>query len=330
MKYIIKLLLILTFLPAVAFSTSKVYVLCYHSFYGIKAGTDIKATRFKKQMILLKNLGYNFVSLEDIVDNKINGNLNILLTIDDGNRSVRKVFPFLKEQEIKPVLFIYPAIISRQKYALTYTDLIKYKADATIGGHGWYHEKINQKLYNISHKRFFREIYNPKKTLDKKLNLNIKAFAYPYGVFSDITIKHLKKAGYKYAFGLTQKPMLLPLTKNKNIHNLPRYMVTKSSWQWIYSILKKNALANGVVIAKNSVQKPTATSKKKSRRVWKSIRLNDVGSIPDVNITLLKSKSTNITSTNEFYDMELIQALHIDSIEIDEYKYTNIIRFRMM
>ena len=225
------------------FADGSVIVLCYHTFLGKKNILyDFSPEQFSNQIESIKELGYKFVSFEEIISNNVNGNKNILLTIDDGNSSIKRIVDsVLKPNNILPILFIYPAIISHRTFVLKNQDLIDYQKEGfTIGGHGYNHMFVNQKLYDTDIKCFNREVYLSKTSLEKKLGTNIYVYAYPFGVYSSITIKHLIKAGYHYSFCLTEKPMLVPISLNADLFQLPRYMVTRNNWKGVYQYLKNN------------------------------------------------------------------------------------------
>lgn len=223
----------------------EVIVLCYHSFLGKKFEMDFSPEVFKEQMESIKALGYHFVSFEDILSNRVVGKNNVLITIDDGNISLRKVFdPILSTNGIKPLLFIYPAVTGRMHYSVTFKDL-KYfrKQGATIGAHGYYHMFVNEKLYKKNPKAFYKEIFKPKAKLEQTLGVPVAVYGYPFGLYSDITIETLKKAGYAYAFTLKSGVLKVPLADNQDPYQLPRYYVTKPVWKEIYGMLKRRITA---------------------------------------------------------------------------------------
>lgn len=226
-----------------AFADGRVYVLCYHTFLGKHFDYDFAPAKFYDQIDAIAKLGYRFVSMEDILSNRVTGSNNILITIDDGNRSVKAIYEsVLDVYNIKPVLFIYPAITDRMFYAMTSVDLKRLVSKgATLGGHGYNHLFVNEKLYRNDLVSFEREVYKSKSAIEKKTGQVVSVFAYPFGSYSQITKEYMSKAGYKYAFSLLQKPLQVPLNQNSDPYNLPRFMVTKSSWPSIYSMLKKNA-----------------------------------------------------------------------------------------
>jgi len=241
MKFFILLFILLVDLRQIVYSDGKTIALCYHTFIGLPWDQfDFSPKVFSNQIAIIKKLGYRFVSFRDMLSNSLTGNTNILITVDDGNRSVRSVYQnILQINGIEPVLFIYPAIISRMHYALNYSDLREYENEgAVIGAHGYYHLFIDKKLYESDSISFMREIYKPKDVLSQNLKTNISIFAYPFGVCSDITIDNMKKAGYSYAFTIKPGPIKIPLKTNPDPYRLPRYLVTKGSWKYIYKLLK--------------------------------------------------------------------------------------------
>jgi peptidoglycan/xylan/chitin deacetylase (PgdA/CDA1 family) len=235
-------LLALLSLVSVSFADGKVVVLCYHTFLGKNFDTDFTPERFEKQIQDIRDLGYRYVSFEDILSNKVDGDNNILLTIDDGNHSMKRIYDsVLMKYGIKPIIFIYPAITDHVFFSVTTADLKDMmQKGATIGGHGYYHLFITQKLLKRDPQGFKNEIFKSKERLEAKLDIPIDVFAYPFGAFSPVTIDYLKQAGFKYSFSLKQSSMLVPLSRNPDQYDLPRWMVTKSSWNMIFSMLKKN------------------------------------------------------------------------------------------
>lgn len=220
-----------------------VYVLCYHSFQGRKSDYDVAPEEFHRQIKEIRDLGYTFVRTEDVLAGRVSGDRNVWLTIDDGNESVQTVYDrTLKQFDIKPLLFIYPAIIGRVPYALKYNQLEAFVADgSTIGAHGFYHLFLNEKQYKKNKKEFMKEIYESGETLHKKLGVDVVLFAYPFGVYSDLAREEVHKAGYRYSFTIEQGAVKLPLGQNAEPLKLPRYLVTKTSWKNVRAVLARAA-----------------------------------------------------------------------------------------
>ena len=222
----------------------KVFALCYHSFLGNKSfAGDVSMQELRGQMDFFKDKGFQFVSLSDILKGTVKGSHNILIVIDDGNESVyRAYYDIFKPRHIKPVLAIYPGIIGKKSYALTWEQLKGLSQDGCdIASHGFYHLHLNQKLYDKDKTAFIKEINGSKEFLEKKLDVKILAMAYPNGIQSEITRKTLKEAGYKCAFTIKWGALLSPLSANKDPFELPRYMIYQNNWGMISNSLVKAA-----------------------------------------------------------------------------------------
>ncbi len=232
---------------ASARAESAVSVLCYHSFPDKKKMDPFSFTieELNSQIMQLKKEGFRFVSINDVISGRIAGTKNVLITIDDGNKSVyeahKKVF---KPNGIRPLLGIYPNIIINKKhYALTWEKLAELANDGCdIAAHGYFHLKINKKLHDKNPSYFKKEIYLVKKVLEEKLNRKITVFVYPFGLRDDLTIKTLRDAGYRYAFTINNGRIDIPLaTGGDRSFELPRYMVTRTSWKYCFNSVVRNA-----------------------------------------------------------------------------------------
>lgn len=218
---------------------TSVVVLCYHTFLGRPdIDYDIAPAAFEEHLTTLETAGWRFVSWSELRDGKVRPGRNLLLSIDDANRSILDIWDSIRRRGIRPLLFVYPAIISRMDYALTWDELRRLVAEgAVVGGHGYNHLHVNEKLLESDPAAFRREIYLCHKRLTDRLGRPPEAYAYPFGVFSDVTKEHLRLAGFAAAFTIRHGKALSPLSANPDPYELPRYMVTKSSWPAIRAML---------------------------------------------------------------------------------------------
>jgi len=258
-KIIASLILFLAF-AAPSYSEG-VYILCYHAFLERKDPYSFSKEQFKDQLTRLKNSGFTFVAYEDVINNRIKGNKNILVSIDDGNHTVYQTYySILKPMGIKPLLGIYPAIINRMHYAMTWDQIKELAADGCyIASHGYHHMFLSEKYYKQDPISFKKEIYLSKKILEEKLNRKIDTMIYPFGVTSDTAISELKNAGYKYGLTIEPKGEPLPFNNNFRIH---RYLMTKPGQKGVIAFITKNAgvaqnetAAGSVNTAQNQNQK---------------------------------------------------------------------------
>ncbi len=241
-KSAIRLLIsgLLLFILAVPSYSKGVYILCYHAFLEKKDPYSFSPDSFKDQLNKLKNNGFKFVTFEDVLNDKITGNKNILVSIDDGNKSVyHAYYSIMKPLGIKPLLGIYPAIINRMEYAMTWEQVKKLSDEGCyIASHGYHHMFLSTKYYGEDQASFKKEIYLSKKILEEKLNRKIETMVYPFGVNSDIAISELKNAGYKYGMTIEPKMASLPFKDNFQIN---RYLMTKPGQKGVIAYITKNA-----------------------------------------------------------------------------------------
>lgn len=244
------LLAALTLFPAPGFPASsraaaapgKVFVLCYHSFLGNgRFDHDVSIPELASQLDFLKGKGFSFVTFSELSKGTVTGTKNVLVVIDDGNQSVYQAYhEVFKPRNIRPMLAIYPNVIGKKSYALTWERLGELAdGGCDIAAHGYYHMLMNQKYYDENREEFIHEITGPKEVLEKRLNRKITAFVYPNGVRADITKKILREAGYSYAFTINWGALLSPLALNKDLLELPRYMVLKGNWGMISGSIAK-------------------------------------------------------------------------------------------
>jgi len=242
MKKIITALAIIAaaVIPASPEETKGVYILCYHAIKEKKDPYSLSPATMSEEIKRLKEAGFTFVTFDDVKSGNITGVRNILVTIDDGNESVWDAYRrIMKPNGIKPVLGIYPAIIGRMKYALTWEQLKTLKEEGCyIAAHGYNHMYLSSKYYKENIVQFKKEIYLSKKVLEQRLNMNIDAMIYPFGVFSDEAVMHMKDAGYKYGFSLERHMARIPFT---DPFNIPRYMLTKPSQKGTIALIIKKS-----------------------------------------------------------------------------------------
>jgi peptidoglycan/xylan/chitin deacetylase (PgdA/CDA1 family) len=245
---ILAVLIGIAFIPAApAFAESAVSVLCYHSFHDRKKMDPFCFTleELNSHIMQLKKEGFRFVSVYDIINGRITGTKNVLITVDDGNKSVYEAYQkVFRPNGIRPLLAIYPnIIINKKKYALTWEQLTELaNTGCDIAAHGYFHLRINKKLHDKNPAYFQKEIFLSKKVLEEKLNRKISIFVYPFGLRDDMTIKALKEAGYRYAFTIDNGKINVPVEGGGDkLYELPRYMVTRTSWKYCFNWVMKNA-----------------------------------------------------------------------------------------
>jgi peptidoglycan/xylan/chitin deacetylase (PgdA/CDA1 family) len=258
-KIITASILLLAF--AAPSQAKNVYILCYHAFLEKKDPYTFTMDQFREQISTLKKNGFTFVRFEDVINGRITGDKNILITIDDGNHSVYEAYrAIMKPNGIKPALGIYPAIIGRRHYAMTWDQLKELSADGCyIASHGYHHMFLSEKYFKKDPASFKKEIYLSKKVLEEKLGRRIETMIYPFGVNSDTAISELKNAGYRYGMTIKAGMTALPITDNFKIH---RYLMTKPSQKGTFASIMKD---------RSSRQSKATSGSQKNQKKKKSV-----------------------------------------------------------
>ena len=304
---VIFVLLSIPAMTAAYASEATINILCYHAFLDRKDPYSLTEEVLKEQLEAFKSNGFTFISMDDIKNRRVKGDKNILVTIDDGNKNTFPAyFNVMKPLGVKPVLGIYPAIIGKTSYALTWEQLKELSDEGCyIAAHGYNHLYVHEKAWNESPEKVKREIYLPKKILEERLNIKIDSYVYPFGSKSDRTIEELKKAGYKYAFTIVGKRTTVPA---ENSFEIPRFLLTKGNINSTTAMIISRQ--SGVASAKKDtlkdqpakkspltgirdvIENKVETARKNSAAV-KDLVINDVVVLPDA-IKKSKGKKINI------------------------------------
>ena len=187
----------------------------------------IHPVAFRRQMELLRRLGYRGVSLREMLDSMESGDGQklIALTFDDGYLdTVETALPILSEFGFRASVYVVPANIGGTASwetegpdsALASWSQLAQLVDAgwEIGMHSHSHPA---RLDLLSGPALVREASRGLDTLQKRLRTPVDSFAYPHGHYSDEAIQALKDAGFRH--GLTRDAGLVtPTTDRYRLH----------------------------------------------------------------------------------------------------------------
>lgn len=191
-------------------------VLVYHNFSKKSSDkTAVGQDDFEAQMKYLKQNGYHVVSMDqllDFIDYKEQlPEKSIVLTFDDAWGSIFDIaLPILIKYGFTATFFIYTDFIGGGK-AMTWKQIETLsKIGFDIQCQTKTHRNLAGPKKNESFKEYFKsiemEISYPKQLIKKKLNVDCKYLAYPYGETNNLVIALLKKYGYRAAFTIDRKP----------------------------------------------------------------------------------------------------------------------------
>jgi peptidoglycan/xylan/chitin deacetylase (PgdA/CDA1 family) len=227
----------------------RAFVLCWHTFLGKKnLNTDFSLEELAAQLDALKALGYRFISLEDALFGRIEGSRNLVVTIDDGHRTIAPAYDkVFSARGIKPALLVYPAVIGESPYFLK-TEALQSLASAgcLVGSHGFYHLYVTASLYKSDRAAFDKEIFKAKTSVEKMTAVPSYIYAYPFGAFDPITKETVRAAGYEFA--LAVKPGFVYADSRLNDRfEIPRTVVLRDGWDALVAFLARNVGSDRVV-----------------------------------------------------------------------------------
>ncbi len=181
----------------------------------------IPNSKFEKQIKFLKKLGYSSIRASEIENFLISKQYlyqkRVLITFDDGYKNNLEAAKILAKYGYSAIFFISSAYIGKtldnvsmldEKDIQTLIDL-----GMEIGSHSHYHKKLSEISYNDI-------VANVKISKDLLSSFSlIEDFAYPFGAYSDTSIKVLRENGFKRAYIIGQ---------SINTHNYNPYMLKRS------------------------------------------------------------------------------------------------------
>jgi len=186
----------------------KIPVIMYHYVEYVKDINDIIRKRldinpalFEGHLKSLKEANYKtyFVKdIPDILDGKINySTKSAVLTFDDGYEDFYTVaFPILKKYQMKATMYIVYDFIGRKGF-MNEQEIKELLASGLVelGSHTLDHLYLKLMPESIARK----QVIESKKKLEERFGIEVKTFAYPYGAFSEETVRLVKEAGYTAA-----------------------------------------------------------------------------------------------------------------------------------
>ena len=228
----------------------KVVVLLYHNFQQKERGTAITHARFEQHMAMLKEKGFNVISMKQVhafLSGKGNVPSNaIAITLDDGYLSNDLVaLPVLKQYKYPALIFVPITNIGRveslqdkKSIYLTWEEMQSMQKQGisfgshTYNGHfcvegldgklkPWLVARMLGESQADYEKRVLSDLSSSKVLLEKNLNAKIEDLAFPYGVYNADVMRLAKQAGFEYQW--TTKHWAV--AKNSDVEQLGRVSV---------------------------------------------------------------------------------------------------------
>ena len=176
---------------------------------------------FEEQIRGLENLGYHFISYQDLIDYN-NGQKKLYkkscdLTFDDGCRDIyTNAYPILQKYNIPFTMFVVTNAVGADGCA-SWEELKEMQDSglALIASHSTNHTEFNK----LSVEETLENVDSSYKALEENLGeQKTKIFTYPYGLYSQEQLEPLKEEGY--VINLTDNK--INKSKDLNLYGLHR------------------------------------------------------------------------------------------------------------
>lgn len=208
-------------------SKERPVVLLYHSINNQNHFLSISPEIFEKQIKFLKEKGFKFLRVEDLVHLEKLERKSVLITFDDGYKdNFLNAVPILEKYQIPALFFISVNLLGKEMKGLPIMNWQEVKEISShplfeIGSHCLNHFR----LVHLTPLEIEKEVKESKKILEEELKRPIRAFAYPYGRYNNLVIEKLKEANYQYAFTIE----IRRLRKKENLFLLPRLGINQDN-----------------------------------------------------------------------------------------------------
>ena len=187
-------------------------ILMYHAFGGSNDSASryvLPVRRFERQMAWLKKMGYEVISLEELLrcrrENRLPPARSVVITIDDGYADARTfAYPILRGHGFPATIFLVSDSVGRGnswdtegelagRPMLSWSDIRALLSDNIQFGA---HTRTHPALPSLSAEQARQEIEGSRADLESKLQVPIRIFAYPYGQYTSKDQAISEQAGF--------------------------------------------------------------------------------------------------------------------------------------
>lgn len=187
----------------------QVPILCYHRIDNSRKPDDYNVTvaEFKEQMKTLADSGYHTILPDQLYDYLTRGTAlppkPFMITFDDTRKEQFTVGAAeMQKYNFKGVFFVMTISINRPNYMTS--EEIKQLSEGghVIASHTLDHQNV-KKLK--TKEEWDRQLIKPSERIQAITGKPVTYFAYPFGLWNDTAVTHIKSYGFKAAFQLTDK-----------------------------------------------------------------------------------------------------------------------------
>lgn len=202
-------------------------ILIYHSVAG--GALSVPEARFRAQMAWLKDHA-RVVTLDELLDAPNPGGLRVVLSFDDGYRTLHDtVHPILTAQGFPAIVYLNSGLLGEDQHLPSRPELGHYPDEYfltwretaylashgwTAGGHGMDHVDLTKTPVEETH----RQIANCKAQIEAKLGVSCTHFSYTWGHYTSQIRAVVASAGFRSAVSGLHGPV----TSSSDRYALPR------------------------------------------------------------------------------------------------------------
>jgi len=212
-------------------------VLVYHRFHPAVSGpTTVTVATFESQLKTIREAGGNIVPLRTLVEHLMNGKPPlprhpVVITADDGHVSVyTELYPIILREKISVTLFLYPSVVSREDYALTWEQIRRMMSSGLVEvqSHSYWHPNFKVEKRRLDAQQYAAfvddQLRRSRLVLQSELGARVDMLAWPFGIVDDELIEAARRAGYIAAFTIERRVV----TRQERMMALPRFMIVES------------------------------------------------------------------------------------------------------
>ena len=189
-------------------------VLCYHRFGNGGGKMSVSAANFAAQLEWLARNDFQVIALTQLAafveGRKPLPRRAVVITIDDGYESVHRVaLPLLRKHGFPATLFVYTDFIGAAD-ALSWAQLQELAGSGLIDvqAHSRSHRNLIERHAGESDEQYRQaleaEVRAPREAIERRLPVQVRHFAYPYGDANQALLDALTR--HRYQLGLTVHP----------------------------------------------------------------------------------------------------------------------------
>lgn len=177
-----------------------------------KSFYSFNKTRFEDSLDILQELFYRN---------------RLIISFDDGYKNQLWAGKLLARKNIKAIFFVNSNLIGSQDFLEWYDINFLTEIGHEIGSHS--HDHVN--LRTLSRDQVRKQIEISCNLIQKKTNIRVSKFAYPWGKHNSLVRQCVKESGLEFGYGTTARPT----SRMSNAYALPRFCVNSSSTLSKYS-----------------------------------------------------------------------------------------------